>query len=87
MTSPTLITRRYMWTYSDQNNDDGSPKIFFKIVTDTPAGLSEFELKFKDAPNLVRFGYEYVCEYSVSQLGLFTPVYSYSENSPDSSSE
>lgn len=54
---------RYMWTVGNSRN------VNFRIVTDVPEGLSQFEKNLiSQVPNLSTFGREYLCEYDSSKL-------------------
>lgn len=56
---------RYMWTLK------GSDKAYFKIFTDTEEGHELFKKGFNKVENLDKVGFEYVCEYDCSRLGVF----------------
>lgn len=64
-----IYTYRYMWKVN------GSDSINFKIVSDVSGGLSLFEKALSEIPDLESAGKEYLMEYDVSQLGIFTPLF------------
>lgn len=69
---------RYMWTLKQSDGDN--KKVNFKIITDTAEGLALFEKQFVDSvKDVENFGKEYICEYDVSLLGVFTMVSSASK--------
>lgn len=64
-----IITRRYMWSLVGDDK-----KVNLKVVTDTVEGLELFEKNLKALENVDKVGYEYVCDYDVSQLGKFVDL-------------
>lgn len=61
-----LLCYRYMWTVKDVKD-----KVNFKIITDVEDVHKKFIESVFALPDVENVGREYVCEYDVSQIGLF----------------
>lgn len=64
-----IFTFRFMWKLV------GADTVNFKIVTDTEAGLKQFEEALLKIENLEGVGKEYLHEYDVSKLAVFQNIY------------
>lgn len=71
-----VYTYRFMWLV------EGHDQINFKIVSDTEKGLAEFESSLKSLPGIVKAGKEYLHEYDVARIGVFTDIL-FSEDKKD----
>lgn len=71
-----LVTRRYIW------KKKSSDTVYFKIVTDTFQGHAEFcqhliagfSADGCSLDDIEGLGFEYLCEYDVSQIGVICNI-------------
>lgn len=71
-----LVTRRYIW------KKRGSDAVYFKIVSDTLKGhadfcqalISGFTADGSSLDDIEGLGFEYLCEYDVSQVGVICNI-------------
>lgn len=64
-----LYSYRYMWSVKDNEKS-----LNFRIVTDTPQGLENFEKALKSDDTIVKIGREYICTFEVEKIGKFEDV-------------
>lgn len=60
-----VFTYRYLWQLKD------SSQVNFKIVSDVPEGLLNFEKQLLVLPGIVKCAKEYLHEYDCSLIGKF----------------
>lgn len=64
-----VYTYRYMWKVSGEDN------LKFKIVSDVEEGHKFFQDELLKIENLDSCAYEYLHEYDVERIGIFTNLY------------
>lgn len=63
-----IYTYRYMWRIV------GSDSVYFKVVTDTPEGIDQFEAALKSTAGILSIAREYLHEIDCSRLGIFEKI-------------